>query len=368
MAGALTGGFLQIRSGLKPAFRSAVFGGVLLVRAPGAGALGGGGGEWVGGSPPAQTEAKVRWRCRCGVSSALNASAPRTRTSRAVPKEAPTSTSGPSAPCGFLNPLPRISCGSATHTHDRARVSPPHRQAVIEGLGITLSKMMAAPPPGAPMQQPPGMPPGAPGVPPPLPPSLGPEAVLSPAAAPGGELAGAGIGGGAAPGGGDAGSSGGGGGFWSWLSGGEDKVTEAGVSAVLLHGWGRAKCKARSCPTYQPCRMLQPPLQLAGAVTCDLPPLARVCSPLSPSPSPDLFTQTTCAALRARWPHPAAASRTRSRTTSLPRRRCRRASRAIEAAGLGGRHCQWQLRGPIVVRHFLVGVQSAPQRPHLRNE
>jgi hypothetical protein len=31
MAGALTGGFLQIRSGLKPAFRSAVFGGVLLV-------------------------------------------------------------------------------------------------------------------------------------------------------------------------------------------------------------------------------------------------------------------------------------------------------------------------------------------------
>ena len=32
MAGALTGGFLQIRSGLKPAFRSAVFGGVLLVR------------------------------------------------------------------------------------------------------------------------------------------------------------------------------------------------------------------------------------------------------------------------------------------------------------------------------------------------
>lgn len=29
----MTGGFLQIRSGLKPAFRSAVFGGVLLVRA-----------------------------------------------------------------------------------------------------------------------------------------------------------------------------------------------------------------------------------------------------------------------------------------------------------------------------------------------
>ncbi len=32
MAGAMTGGFLQLRSGLRPAFRSAVFGGVLLVR------------------------------------------------------------------------------------------------------------------------------------------------------------------------------------------------------------------------------------------------------------------------------------------------------------------------------------------------
>jgi hypothetical protein len=32
MAGALTGGFLQLRSGLRPAFRSAVFGGALLVR------------------------------------------------------------------------------------------------------------------------------------------------------------------------------------------------------------------------------------------------------------------------------------------------------------------------------------------------
>jgi import inner membrane translocase subunit TIM17 len=31
MAGALTGGFLQLRSGLRPAFRSAVFGGALLV-------------------------------------------------------------------------------------------------------------------------------------------------------------------------------------------------------------------------------------------------------------------------------------------------------------------------------------------------
>lgn len=30
-AGALTGGFLQLRAGLRPAFRSAVFGGVLLV-------------------------------------------------------------------------------------------------------------------------------------------------------------------------------------------------------------------------------------------------------------------------------------------------------------------------------------------------
>lgn len=31
MAGALTGGFLQLRAGLRPAFRSAVVGGVLLV-------------------------------------------------------------------------------------------------------------------------------------------------------------------------------------------------------------------------------------------------------------------------------------------------------------------------------------------------
>lgn len=30
MAGAATGGFLQLRSGIRPAFRSAVFGGVLL--------------------------------------------------------------------------------------------------------------------------------------------------------------------------------------------------------------------------------------------------------------------------------------------------------------------------------------------------
>jgi hypothetical protein len=44
MAGALTGGFLQIRSGLKPAFRSAVFGGVLLVRGRLRRGRGGGGG------------------------------------------------------------------------------------------------------------------------------------------------------------------------------------------------------------------------------------------------------------------------------------------------------------------------------------
>lgn len=98
---------------------------------------------------------------------------------------------------------------------------------MFEGLGITLSKMMAAPPPGAPMQQPPGMPPAAPGVPPPLPPSLGPEVNLS--AAPGADLAGgASSGGGGAAGGVEGGSSGGGG-IWSWLTGGEDKVRVWGV-------------------------------------------------------------------------------------------------------------------------------------------
>lgn len=129
MAGALTGGFLQIRSGLKPAFRSAVFGGVLL--------------------------------------------------------------------------------------------------AVIEGLGITLSKMMAAPPPGAPMQQPPpGMPPPAPGAPAPLPPPLGADLAINAAGSSGGggEL---GVGGSGQPTGADGASSSGsgGGGFWSWITGGEDKVS-----------------------------------------------------------------------------------------------------------------------------------------------
>lgn len=32
IAGAATGGFLQLRAGLRPAFRSAVMGGVILVR------------------------------------------------------------------------------------------------------------------------------------------------------------------------------------------------------------------------------------------------------------------------------------------------------------------------------------------------
>lgn len=125
MAGAMTGGFLQIRSGLKPAFRSAVFGGVLL--------------------------------------------------------------------------------------------------AIIEGVGITLSKMMAAPPPGAPIQQPPGMPPGAPGVPPPLPASLGPDIPISPA---GGEAGAA-----STAAGGEGGNSSSGGGLWSWLTGGEEKSQVASPSS-----------------------------------------------------------------------------------------------------------------------------------------
>jgi import inner membrane translocase subunit TIM17 len=134
MAGALTGGFLQLRSGVRPALRSAVFGGVLL--------------------------------------------------------------------------------------------------AVIEGLGITLSKMTSPPPPSMPM--PPGMgPPGA-GLPAGPPGLGGPELAggeLSTAPPPMPDLLGGGAGGVGldhAAAGGGAGATGaaegdkaaGGGGFWSWFGGG----------------------------------------------------------------------------------------------------------------------------------------------------
>lgn len=80
-------------------------------------------------------------------------------------------------------------------------------QAMIEGLGITLSKTFSPPPPSMPFQQPgmPGGPPegmpmqGMPGLPQPLP---GPDLAAAPAA--------------------DGGSSSSGGGFWSWLSGSEE--------------------------------------------------------------------------------------------------------------------------------------------------
>ncbi|KAF6243701.1 mitochondrial import inner membrane translocase subunit Tim17 [Scenedesmus sp. NREL 46B-D3] len=120
MAGALTGGFLQLRSGLRPAFRSAVFGGALL--------------------------------------------------------------------------------------------------ALIEGLGITLSKMASPPPPSMPFPQP-GMPGGPPvgaegmaGLPPP---PIGGDA----AAAPGGPAA-------PAAGGSE------GGGWLSWLTGGEEQKPQQEATTV----------------------------------------------------------------------------------------------------------------------------------------
>jgi import inner membrane translocase subunit TIM17 len=174
MAGALTGGFLQIRSGLKPAFRSAVFGGVLLVR----------------------LSACMFWlvaACVCMTNS------------KNVPQPQLTTTKQ-------------------------------HKQAVIEGLGITLSKMMAAPPPGAP-QPPPGMVPGAP---PPGPQPLPPPLVTD-------------LGASLPSGSGDAGTVGvigaessgnssGGGGWWSWITGGEDKVCgmegcQRRVSTVCFHAY-----------------------------------------------------------------------------------------------------------------------------------
>lgn len=88
------------------------------------------------------------------------------------------------------------------------------RQAIIEGLGITLSKMTSPPPPSMPFPQP-GMPGGPPvgaegmaGLPPP--PPISGDAAAAPAAAAGGS---------------EAGSSSG---WWSWLTGGEEQKVGAG--------------------------------------------------------------------------------------------------------------------------------------------
>jgi hypothetical protein len=96
-------------------------------------------------------------------------------------------------------------------------------QAVIEGLGITLSKTFSPPPPSMPFQQP-GMPGGPPdgmqgmqpmqGMPPPLP--------------AGADMAAA-----------DGSSSSGGGGLWSWFTGSEEQK----VCVMVAEGWKeRAGC------------------------------------------------------------------------------------------------------------------------------
>ncbi len=126
IAGTLTGGFLQLRSGLRPAFRSAVFGGVLLVS-----------GAPAPPAPPQLLHAPMRSR---------------------LPAARPPRWAGPP--------------GLISGTPPPCAAPPP--QALIEGMGITLQKMMSPPPPSMPMQQPlPNMPaPAAPaGVPelPPLP-------------------------------------------------------------------------------------------------------------------------------------------------------------------------------------------------------
>lgn len=95
-------------------------------------------------------------------------------------------------------------------------------QAVIEGLGITLSKTFSPPPPSMPFQQP-GMPGGPPdgmqgmqpmqGMPPPLP------AGADMAAADGSS------------------SSSGGGGLWSWFTGSEEQKVSAERRRMQGEGW-----------------------------------------------------------------------------------------------------------------------------------
>lgn len=131
---------------------------------------------------------------------------------------------------------------------------------------------MAAPPPGAPMQQPPpGMgPPGAPGAPPPLPPPLGADLAIGGAPSAGGDLGVLGSGGSS----GAEGSSGGGGGFWSWFSGGEDKVWGGGRISLYTTVCCVACAQIPKCITSN--RPRQTPLPFAVQ--------AKVASPSSSEP------------------------------------------------------------------------------------
>jgi hypothetical protein len=135
-------------------------------------------------------------------------------------------------------------------------------------MGITLSKMMAAPPPGAPVQQPPpGMPmpgPGAP--PPPLPPQLGGDLALGAA---GDAAAGPSAAVGGATG---ADSSGSGSGFWSWLTGGEAQVHGSGHGGAAWLDEPRPEeppATARHPTALPPLRPLPPLPPLAPAEAGD---------------------------------------------------------------------------------------------------
>lgn len=109
-------------------------------------------------------------RCRCTYAVAaahtLRCLAARACACRAAP------ACGPAEPRTALAPVP---CPPPSADPLHPPHPPPPLQAMIEGLGIFMTRMASPPPPGVPFQPPPGAP-GAPGVPPPGPlPPLGME-------------------------------------------------------------------------------------------------------------------------------------------------------------------------------------------------